>query len=107
MGCLVGVLRGDLDRGRRLALGAPQGDTETDEGDAFRHGHRSVERGGQEGQGSGRDGGDGQQDCRPAGQDVGAEQGDAEDEAAQQVAGAGEVEEGLQVADVAGRVPAS
>ena len=49
------------------------------------------------------DSGHGQQDGRPAGEDVGAEQGDAEDQATEQVAGAGQVEEGLQAADVAGR----
>ena len=46
---------------------------------------------------------DGEQHGGPAGEDAGAEQGDAEEQAAEQVAGAGEVEQGLQVADVAGR----
>ena len=64
---------------------APQGDAEGDERDALGDGHRPVERLRQHRERGGRDGADGEQGGRPAGEDAGAEQRDAEDETAEQV----------------------
>ena len=90
--------------GGRVPLVAPQRDAEADQGDTFGDGQRPVERLRQDGE---RGGGDAcsreQQHRGPAGQTCGPEQGDAEDEPAEHVAGTGDVEQDLQVADVTGR----
>src|SRR5712691_4491761 len=86
----------------RCALLAPEGVTEADQGDAGGNGEEPfVLR-----HGAGCDGcqrANSQECCSPAGEDVGAEECDAEDEAASQVGDPGDKDDGLHQPDVTGR----
>ena len=93
----------DRSRQRRgvRARGAPQRVAEGDHGDAVREGQEPVEGVRQHGEQDGDDAADGEEHGRPAGEDAGPEQRDAEDEAAGQAGEALDLEDGLQQADVA------
>ena len=86
----------------RCALRAPEGVAEADQGDAGGNGEQPfVLRHDADCDGCQRSN---SQECRsPAGEDVGAEQCDAEDEAASQVSDPGDVDHGLHQADVTNR----
>jgi hypothetical protein len=83
--------------------GWPQGDAEADQGDADGHRERAVEGLRQDSQREGGDGAVGEQQGRPAGQDAGPEERDAEQQPAEGVTHPCDEEQGLDSADVAGR----
>src|SRR3954468_22830423 len=73
-----------LDGGRR-PLAAPEGDAEPDHGDGVREGEQPVEGVRHQREHDTRESADGEEQRRPAGEDLGPEERDAEDQAAGEV----------------------
>src|SRR5689334_12497285 len=86
----------------RLALCAPEGDSEADHGDTVRVGQQAVEGVRHQRERGADEAADREEDACPPGEDVGAEERDAEEHPAGQVAEALEFPEGTQGANVTG-----